>query len=81
MDYALLTANKQVYDITGYIRSERHPGGQRALLRKLGTDVAHDFAMHNKGGKRMWKSFVVGKLAPCPKEQCSKRTPWKLTSW
>jgi cytochrome b involved in lipid metabolism len=81
-DHALLTANKLVYDIGDYIKSGRHPGGERSLMKKLGTDVTRDFAMHSKAGKRMWKSLLIGKLVPCPKALCNqKKTPWKLGMW
>ena len=62
-----LVAHGVVYDVTRYIASGRHPGGQGALLRHLAGDATEDFDFHSsKARKNVWSQFQIGKIESCP---------------
>jgi len=80
-EHALLAANKLVYDVTAYLASGRHPGGQGSIERSLGTDVSEDFAMHGKSGKRAWRAHVVATLVDCPRDKKARaKASWRRLS-
>eukprot|EP00540_Astrosyne_radiata_P014502 CAMPEP_0116824380 /NCGR_PEP_ID=MMETSP0418-20121206/1365_1 /TAXON_ID=1158023 /ORGANISM="Astrosyne radiata, Strain 13vi08-1A" /LENGTH=188 /DNA_ID=CAMNT_0004452745 /DNA_START=80 /DNA_END=646 /DNA_ORIENTATION=- len=68
-DSAWLLMGDTIYDATSYVSI--HPGGERSILRKCGTDCTVDFHFHSKQARRLWKDHKVGKLRPCPKDDDS----------
>ena len=57
-----LAAHGAVYDVTLFLK--RHPGGERVLLKRAGSDCSEDFDFHSAAGRRMWDRFRIGVLAP-----------------
>ena len=59
-----LAAHGAVYDVTLLLR--RHPGGDRALLKRAGGDCTEDHDFHSAAGRLMWARYCIGSLAPVP---------------
>jgi cytochrome b involved in lipid metabolism len=59
-----LAAHGAVYDVTLLLR--RHPGGDRALLKRAGGDCTEDHDFHSAAGRLMWARYRIGSLAPWP---------------
>lgn len=83
-----MVAQKVVYDVTGYVRSGQHPGANRSILRKAGTDVSADHTMHSKAARKLWKTMAIGKLQKCAasdeggsKTRGKGNKPWSLGRW
>eukprot|EP00291_Cryptomonas_curvata_P027219 CAMPEP_0172158584 /NCGR_PEP_ID=MMETSP1050-20130122/4457_1 /TAXON_ID=233186 /ORGANISM="Cryptomonas curvata, Strain CCAP979/52" /LENGTH=314 /DNA_ID=CAMNT_0012827999 /DNA_START=282 /DNA_END=1222 /DNA_ORIENTATION=- len=53
-----LAAHGAVYDVTLLLR--RHPGGDRALLRRAGGDCSEDHDFHSAAGRLMWARYRIG---------------------
>jgi cytochrome b involved in lipid metabolism len=53
-----------VYDVT--LLLGRHPGGERALLKRAGGDCSEDHDFHSAAGRLMWARYRIGSLAPAP---------------
>ena len=53
----------EVYDITDYVASGRHPGGQSELLSGCGTDATDIFKrIHSSRAESMLTEFKIGIL-------------------
>lgn len=80
-----LVAQKVVYDVTAYVRSGKHPGANRSILRKAGTDVSEDHTMHSKFARKLWKTMAIGKLTKCDGSDAQTHgkgdKPWSLLRW
>ena len=80
-----LVAQKKIYDVTAYVRSGKHPGANRAILRKAGTDVSEDLTMHSKAARKLWKTMAIGKLTKCDGSDAQTHgkgnKPWSLLRW
>tara|TARA_B100001093_G_C26567993_1_gene901632 strand:- start:172 stop:411 length:240 start_codon:yes stop_codon:yes gene_type:complete len=61
----LLVANNNVYDVSKL--RDKHPGGNKALLKNIGLDCTIDYNFHSKESKKKWNNFKVGEL---PKKTC-----------
>lgn len=59
IDKGYIVAHHKVYD-PGFLTN--HPGGNDMIIKKLGTDCTHDYDMHNKKGKLLWKTYIMGKI-------------------
>jgi hypothetical protein len=59
-----LIAHGKVYDVTAFM--SRHPGGDRAILRKAGADVTVDYDFHSSRAQKMWERFMIGYDEPAP---------------
>ncbi|KAF5226630.1 putative cytochrome b-domain protein [Trypanosoma cruzi] len=58
----LLIIHGYVYDVTGFVAS--HPGGEAAIMSKLGEEVGEVFErIHGKTTKELAKDFIVGRLS------------------
>jgi len=56
----LVILNRKVIDISSIINN--HPGGNKILLNKLGTDCSEDIKYHNKYVKKILKKLIIAKL-------------------
>ena len=59
-----LIAHGKVYDVTAFM--SRHPGGDRAILRRAGTDATCDYDFHSSRAQKMWERFMIGYNEPAP---------------
>ena len=59
-----LIAHGKVYDVTAFM--SRHPGGDRAILRKAGADATVDYDFHSSRAQKMWERFTIGYDEPAP---------------
>ncbi len=56
-----LISNNKIYDVTTFI--DKHPGSQKAILSKCGTDVTKDYNFHSYNTKKkIWKQYHIGYL-------------------
>jgi cytochrome b involved in lipid metabolism len=55
-----LVAHGVVYDVSLFIK--RHPGGERALLRRAGRDCSEDLDFHTAAARQLWRSYRIGVL-------------------
>jgi cytochrome b involved in lipid metabolism len=62
---AWLVCGDNIYDATKFI--ETHPGGRLSILRKAGgvADCSIDMSFHSKGGQKLWKNCLIGKVRTC----------------
>ena len=65
----LLVAGGAVYDATDY--AAKHPGGERCIVAKRGTDVSFDMGMHTGPSLRLWERYRVAALGPCAASKTS----------
>jgi len=75
----LIISNSVVYDITQYVKLNKHPGGPNAIIKasKCKKDVKYDMKMHSKGTKSMLKGMKIGTLVKCCKECNICSIGWK----
>ena len=59
-----LIAHGKVYDVTAFM--SRHPGGDRAILRRAGADATVDYDFHSSRAQKMWERFTIGYDEPAP---------------
>ena len=59
-DDCWLIAHGRVYDVTRFL--QRHPAGDRSILRHAGTDSTIDFDFHPMHAQKMWAPFMLGYL-------------------
>ena len=51
-----------------YLASNKHPGGQNALLKHFGKDSSEDFDFHSGHARnKIWSKLKVGKVKRCAK--------------
>ena len=53
-----LVAHGRVYDVTTFL--QRHPAGDRSIMRHAGTDSTIDFDFHPAHAQKMWAPFMLG---------------------
>eukprot|EP00042_Codosiga_hollandica_P030789 m.181054 g.181054 ORF g.181054 m.181054 type:complete len:446 (+) comp53456_c0_seq1:70-1407(+) len=68
-DDCWICTKDSVYDVTAFLHSQRHPGGQRSILRKAGQDCTQDFKFHSRDGQKVWAKCCVGKRVLCKTER------------
>jgi len=59
-DKLLYIIGNKVIDATALI--DKHPGGNRCLYNKQGTDISIDYKYHNTTAQKKISSMVVGVL-------------------
>ena len=51
-------AHGRVYDVTTFL--QRHPAGDRSIMRHAGTDSTIDFDFHPMHAQKMWAPYLLG---------------------
>jgi len=57
-DDCWLIAHGRVYDVTTFL--QRHPAGDRSIMRHAGTDSTIDFDFHPAHAQKMWAPYLLG---------------------
>ena len=57
-DDCWLIAHGRVYDVTTFL--QRHPAGDRSIMRHAGTDSTIDFDFHPMHAQKMWAPYLLG---------------------
>ena len=57
-DDCWLIAHGRVYDVTTFL--QRHPAGDRSIMRHAGTDSTIDFDFHPVHAQKMWAPYLLG---------------------
>ena len=57
-----IVADQKVYDFTGYLLLDIHPGGSEAILKYGGghMNAGVSFKHHSKTAKKKWKDCLIG---------------------
>jgi cytochrome b involved in lipid metabolism len=64
-----IVAGNKVYDITSFLKNNKHPGGSMCILECSSKmkDCLADYKMHTKSGKHLWKQYLIGYVKPLAK--------------
>jgi nitrate reductase (NAD(P)H) len=78
IESAWLVAGGYVYDVTEYLATAAHPGGDMSILRKCGgkVDCSQDLQFHSPKGKQLWKRYKIGKVIPCGAKAGQQGSQW-----
>ena len=55
-----ILVDRNIYDVTEFL--DIHPGSKKAILKYACQNVKQSYKYHSKGGRDLWKNYLIGKL-------------------
>jgi cytochrome b involved in lipid metabolism len=68
-----IVSEDKVYDVSAYQKDHKHPGGERAFIKRAGgqMDSKRDYNFHSAKGRAMWNEYHIATLVPCKQQRGS----------
>lgn len=70
IDDAWIIYNNKVYDITSFLKNNKHPPGNNPIIKNLGCDITYDINFHSKNAKKLLKKYKIGYLESYSEPTC-----------